>query len=100
MKYIKLSILIPFVVMLIIWGIGKMSISEAERRRIKETQFKAYPLFEPIGVIDKIQEFTFRIKPHRTSSRYLISLYFPQIGDEDRKYVFTQSIREGFKEQL
>ena len=100
MKCIKLSILIPFVVMLIIWVIGRMNISEDERKRIKETQFKAYPLFEPIGVTDEIQEFTFRIKPHRTSSRYLIDLYFPQIGDEDRKYVFTQSIREEFKEQF
>ena len=100
MKYIKLSILIPFAVMLIIWVAGRVSISEDERKRIKETQFKAYPLFEPIGVTDEIQEFTFRIKPHRTSSRYSINLYFPQIGDEDRKHVFTQSIREEFKEQF
>ena len=100
MKYIRLSILIPFAVMLIIWVIGRMSISEDERKRIKETQFKAYPLFEPIGVTDEIQKFTFRIKPHRTSSRYLISLYFSQIGREDRKHVFTQSIREEFKEQF
>ena len=100
MKYIKLSILIPFVVMLIIWVIGRMSISEDERKRIKETQYKAFPLFEPIGVTDEIQEFIFRIQPHRTSSRYLIDLYFPQIGDEDRKHIFTQSIREKFKEQF
>ena len=98
MKYIKLSILIPFAVMLIIWVIGRMSISEDERKRIKETQLKAFPLFEPIGVTDEIQKFTFRIKPHRTSSRYSINLFFPQIGDEDRKHVFTQSIREEFKE--
>lgn len=86
--------------MMIVWVIRRISISEDERKRIKETQFKAFPLFEPIGVTDEIQEFTFRIKPHRTSSRYLISLYFPQIGREDRKHVFTQSIREEFKEQF
>ena len=87
MKYIKLSILIPFVVMLIIWVTGRMSISKDERKRIKETQFKAFPLFEPIGVTDEIQEFTFKIKPHRTSSRYSINLYFAQVGDEDRKRI-------------
>ena len=99
MKYIKLSILIPFVVMLIIWVIGRMSISEDERKRIKETQFKAYPLFEPIGVTDEIQEFTFRIKPHRTSSRYRISLYFSQIGREDRErilYPFDEVFAKNF----
>ena len=87
MKYIKLSILIPFVVMLIIWVTGRMSISEDERKRIKETQFKAFPLFEPIGVTDEIQEFTFRIKPHRTSSRYSINLHFSQVGREDRERI-------------
>lgn len=100
MKYIRLSILIPFAVMLIIWVTGKMSISEDERKRIKETQYKAFPLFEPIGVTDEIQKFTFRIKPHRTSSRYSINLYFPQVGDEDRKHVLNQSIREKFREQF
>ena len=87
MKYIKFSILIPFVVMLIIWVTGKMSISGDERKRIKETQFKAFPLFEPIGVTDEIQKFTFRIKPHRNSSRYSINLYFPQVGREDRERI-------------
>ena len=87
MKYIKLSILIPFVVTLIIWVAGRMSISEDERKRIKETQFKAFPLFEPIGVTDEIQAFTFRIKPHRNSSRYSINLYFPQVGREDRERI-------------
>ena len=99
MKYIRLSILIPFAVMLIIWVIGRMSISEDERKRIKETQYKAFPLFEPIGVTDEIQKFTFRIKPHRTSSRYLIDLYFPQIGREDRErilYPFDEVFAKNF----
>ena len=99
MKYIKLSILIPLAVMLIIWVIGRMSISEDERKRIKETQLKAFPLFEPIGVTDEIQKFTFRIKPHRTSSRYSINLFFPQIGREDRErilYPFDEVFAKGF----
>ena len=100
MKYIKFSILIPFVVMLIIWVTGKMSISEDERKRIKETQYKAFPLFEPIGITDEIQKFTFKVKPHRTSSQYFIRLDFPKADRDYRESVFYKSVDKEFRKNF
>ena len=100
MKYVKYSVLTLVLIMLGIWATGKMSIPEDERKRIKETQYKAYPLFEPIGIKPEPQEFTFRIKPHRTSSRYSIRIYFPRIGRDDRKRVLYPSAKEAFSKDF
>ena len=100
MKYVKYSILTLVLIMLGIWATGKMSISEDERKRIKETQFKAYPLSEPIGIKPEPQEFTFRIKSHRTSSRYAIKLDSPRIGRDDRKRVLYPSAKEAFSKDF
>ena len=100
MKYVKYSILTLALIMLAIWATGKMSIPEDERKRIKETQFKAYPLSEPIGIKPEPQEFTFRIKSHRTSSRYFIGLDFPRIGRDDRESILYPSAEEAFSKDF
>ena len=100
MKYVKYSVLTLVLIMLGIWATGKMSIPEDERKRIKETQFKAYPLFEPIGIKSEPQEFTFRIKPHRTSSRYSINIKFPRIGRDDRESILYPSAEEAFSKDF
>ena len=100
MKYVKYSILTLVLIMLGIWATGKMGIAEDERKRIKETQFKAYPLFEPIGIKPEPQEFTFRIKPHRTSSRYAIKIDFPRIGRDDRESILYPSAEEAFSKDF
>ena len=100
MKYVKYSVLTLVLIMLGIWATGKIGISENERKRIKETQFKAYPLFEPIGIKPELQEFTFKIKPHRTSSRYFMGILFSKIGDEDTELILYPSATEAFSKDF
>lgn len=75
-----------------LWGLGGNDISQEERERMQETQFKAYPLSEWIGITEEIQKITFTMKIHRTSSRYRVAILFPDINRDNKDEILGTEI--------